>query len=250
VLAKFADPAGGFYSSSSDPRDHEVLLARVCLRLARRSPVESTTGTASYRAAADRTIAAFRGLVARAPSGTMAFVREIAERVAMEAAGGAPTKGEASARVGPVAVEAFVDRTQARPGAAVEVCLRVAIDAGWHVNASGALPQDRVPVSLAVEGKAPVDLRDLRFPAATRSVPAPGGVPLGVYEGTVDLRATLAIAPGAALGPRRVVLALSFQPCSETVCEAPAVARLEVPLRIDLEDGEPRHPGLFAAARR
>jgi uncharacterized protein len=256
VLARFADPAGGFFSSSSD---HEALLskskdafdspipsanataARVFVRLSRRTGPTAI----AYRSAADRTIASFRGLVARAPSGTMAFVREIAARAALEAAGVAPTIGDASVRVGPAQIEAFLDRAEARPGSSVEVLLRVTLAAGWHVNATGALPPDLIPTTLALDGKAPLTLADVRFPPATRGLPSGGGLSVPIYEGTIDVRAALAVAPAAAMGPRRFTLVLSFQPCDETSCQAPTEARIDLPLRIDGKDGEPRHPPLF-----
>jgi uncharacterized protein YyaL (SSP411 family) len=259
VLARFADPAGGYFSSSSD---HEALLSnskdgfdspipsanatatRVFLRLSRRTAPTDAAGFA-YRAAADRTLVAFRGLVARAPSGTMAFVREIAARAALEAAGVAPTKGDVSVRAGPAQIEAFLDRSEARPGSKVQAWLRVTLDAGWHVNATGPLPPELVPTTLALDGKAPVTLQDVRFPPATRTTPAPGSLPLAIYEGTFDVRATLAVAPAAAMGPRKLTLVLSLQPCNETSCQSPMEARIDLPLRIDVQDSEPRHPSLI-----
>jgi hypothetical protein len=113
------------------------------------------------------------------------------------------------------------------------------------VNATGALPQDLVPTTLALAGKAPVDLADVRFPPATRGLASPGGLALPVYEGTFDVRAALAIPPAAALGPRKVTLVLSFQPCNESLCDSPAEARVDLPLRFEATDSEARHPALF-----
>src|SRR5262249_30128251 len=161
-------------------------------------------------------------------------------RVAMESQGVAPSKGDVSVRAGPVAIEAFLERSEARPATTVRVLLRVTVDAGWHVNATGALPPDLVPATLALEGKGPFDLRDVVFPRATRGLPSPGGPALPIYEGTFDVRASIAIAPAAALGPRKTTLVLSFQPCSETSCQSPVEARVELPLRVEEKDSEPR----------
>ena len=242
VVARHTDPAGGFYSTADD---HEALLARpkdafdspipspnataarVLLRLARR------TGHAPYGDAAGRTLAAFRPLVARAPAGTAALVRAVAERLVGEAAGAGTAAPDATARTGPVRVDAFVARREVAPGAEATVRLRVVVDAGWHVNGPGALPPDAVATTLALEGKGPFTLAQVRFPPATTSAAGAGGVPLGRYEGTFEVEVVLAVAPGAALGPRRPTLALSFQPCDATSCLAPAVVRVEVPIRVE-----------------
>ncbi|MFO0932439.1 MAG: thioredoxin domain-containing protein [Planctomycetota bacterium] len=254
VLARFADPAGGFFATSDA---HERLLARskdafdtpipsanataarVLLRLADR------TGLASYRAAADRTIATFRALVARAPGGTMAFVRVVAARAAAEARGVVPVAGDVSGREGPLAVEAFLERGEARPGTVVRVLLRVTLDPGWHVNPAGPARGDLVPTSLTLAAPATVELRSVGFPAATSAPPGPGAAPVPLLAGTFDVEAALAIPAGAALGPRKVGLVLGFQPCDATSCRLPTSLRVDLPLRFEAQDAPPRHPALF-----
>jgi len=254
VLARFADPAGGFFSSSDA---HERLLARgkdgfdtpipsgnataarVLLRLADR------TGLASYRTAADATLGAFRALVARAPSGTMAFVRTFAARAAAEPRGIAPATGDASGRAGPLAVEAFLERGEADPGSAVRVLLRVTLDAGWHVNPAGPAAGDLVPTTLTLAAPASVELRGVVFPPAARAAPGPGAAPVPLLAGTFDVVATLVVPAGTPLGAREVALALGFQPCDATSCRLPSTLRIDLPLRVAAVDGPPRHPTLF-----
>ena len=252
ALARFADPAGGFTSSGSE---HETLLARgkdvfdspipsanaaigrACLRVSARG------GGARYRDACDRVIAAFRGLAARAPTGTTALVRLVADRLASAATGAVLDKPDLSVRRGPAVVDVFLERAQARPGARVRVRVRVALDAGFHVNAPGAAAADRVPTALAA-AKGPAELVDVAFPAAG-PLPGTGEPPIVGYEGAFDVAAALAVPAGAAPGPRKIGLLLSFQPCDHASCLAPEEVRLDVPLRFADEDGPALHPRLF-----
>ena len=254
VLAGFSDPAGGFWSSGSA---HESLLsrhkdgfdspipsgnattARVLLRLAAR------TGKPAYAAAANATISAFRPLVARAPSGTMAFVRAVADRLAFEATGGGPAAPDAVVRRGPLRVEAFLERAEARPGTTVRVVLRVALDDGWHVNPSGPASGDLVPTTLALAQPSPVALDRVVFHPAAPAVAA-GAADVGrALSGRFEVHAVLAIPAGAALGPRRVGLRLGFQPCDADSCRSPDEALVDLPLRFEVEDAPARHPAVF-----
>ena len=254
ILSRFADPAGGFFSTASD---HEALLARP--RDAFDSPIPSANATAArvllrlsartgdtrLREACDRAIAAFRSLVSRAPTGTMAFVRVIAEREALSKAGAVAEKGDLSTRRGPAAIDVFLERGEARAGTKVRVLVRVALDPGWHVNAAIASSPDLIATSLAPAGKGPAALVDVAFPAAQSKPPGPGQAAIALYEGTFEVRAALAVPADAPAGPRKVGLLLTFQPCTAAECQKAEEVRLDLPLRFADADGPPRHQALF-----
>ena len=257
AIARFADPAGGFTSSGTE---HEALLARgkdvfdspipsanasigrACLRVSVRG------GGPAYREACDRVIAAFRGLAARAPTGTTALVRLVADRAALAAKGQVLDKADVSLRRGPAAIDVFLERAQARPGTKVRVLVRVALDPGVHVNAPVASHPDSarpepIPTTLSV-AKGPAELVEVAFPAA-RPLAGTGTPPVSGYEGSFDVTAALSVPAGSAPGPRKIGLLLSFQPCDATSCQAPEEVRLDVPLRFADEDGPALHPRTF-----
>jgi uncharacterized protein YyaL (SSP411 family) len=252
ILARFQDPAGGFFQSSTE---HEALLARtkeafdtpipsgnavaarVLLRLAARFP-----GT-PYREAADKAVAAFRAVAERAPTGATAMVRAIADRARAPAAQASAAAGDVRDRRGPAQVDVFLERGEARPGTSVGVVVRVALDPGWHVNASVASRAELVATSLSTVEKAPAALEGVRFPAPTTH--GAGRDAVAVHAGTFEIRARLAIPPDAPPGPRKIGLLLAFQPCDETSCRSPEELRLDVPLRFG-DEGPGRHPSLFA----
>ena len=254
VLERFRDADGGLFSSSDQ---HEALLARS--KDAYDTPIPSANATAARawlrlaartgdpapRAAADGVLSAFRPLVARAPSGTMAFVRVIADRAALEATGGGAEVADAVVREGVLRVEAFLERREAKPGAAVGVLLRVAVDAGWHVNPAALASGDLVPSALALVTPAQVALEGAVWPVPVTKAPGPGAAPIALLEGRFDVRARLVVPPAAAFGPRKITLRLTCQPCTATECRTPLELEVALPLRFEPADGPALHPALF-----
>jgi uncharacterized protein YyaL (SSP411 family) len=248
LLDRFQDPAGGFFNSSTE---HEALLARskeafdspipsgnavavrVLLRLDARRP------DARRREAADRAIALFRGIAARAPTGATAMIRAISDR---ERGSARAAVGDASERRGPAQVDVFLERGEAKPGSSVAVVVRVALDPGWHVNAATVSRPDLVATSVATDPRSPARLSALAWPAPTTE--GEGRDAIAVHRGTFDVRGRLEVPAGAPPGPRKVALVVVLQPCDETSCRPPEEIRLEVPLRFG-EEGAPRHPALF-----
>jgi uncharacterized protein YyaL (SSP411 family) len=254
VLRRFADPAGGFYSSADD---HEALLARP--KDAFDSPIPSAnataarvllrlsvrTGKTAYREACDRAVAAFRPLLARAPTGTLALARVIADRAALGPVAAAPSAGDVEVRRGPAAVSLFLERGEARPGTKVRFALRVALEPGVHVNPGSGVEAPLVATALALAPKAPATLADVAFPAPTRKSPGPGAAPIALLDGTFEVTGALAIPADAPPGPRRIGILLTFQPCDATACRAPEEVRLDAVIRYSDADGPVRHPSRF-----
>jgi uncharacterized protein YyaL (SSP411 family) len=254
VLARFTDAGGGFFQTSTD---HEALLvrpkdafdtpipsanataARVLLRLS------VATGLPTYRDACDRTLAAFRPLVERAPTGTMALLRAIADRADAKAPGVEPARGDVHVRRGPAEIDVFLERSEARPGTAVRVLVRLTFDAGWHVtpHEGGTNVNDTLVESVA---RAPATLVDVVYPGGTLLIDGQySGGAYVVYQGTVRITGALSIPADAPPGPRKIGLAVRFQPCDATSCKATEEVRLDVPLRFADADGPPKHPELF-----
>jgi uncharacterized protein YyaL (SSP411 family) len=252
MLERFADPAGGFFQSSTE---HEVLLART--KEAFDTPIPSGNATAvrvllrlaargadpRYRAAADRTVAAFRWVAERAPTGATAMVRAIADRLRLPATGAeALPPGDVRERRGPAQVDVYLERGEAKPGASVGVLVRIVLDEGWHVNGPSPARTDRVASTLATAAGAPARLEAVRWPA-TATIGS-GDAAVDGYEGTVDVRGRLSIPADAPPGPRRIALVLTLQPCDASSCRRPEEVRLDVPLRFG-DEGPARHPSLF-----
>ncbi len=247
---------GGFWTTSRER--HETLFART--KETWDSPIPSDNGTAArlnlrlfaatgekgYADAADRTLSAFRPLMAhpRMATGVMALLRALAMRRGMEQSGVAgATRGDAHARVDVAQVDAFLERMEAKLGSRVGLVVRVDLDAGWHVNANVPSNADLIATRLTTDEKSPAPLEDVLYPPA-RSRPL-GGEAVALYEGTFEIRGQLAIPADVPAGPRKIPLVLTLQPCDESTCKAPLEIRLELHLRFADTDGEAQHPALF-----
>jgi len=253
IVARFTDPAGGFFSSSTD---HETLLARS--KDAFDSPIPSgnataarvlqrlfvRTGDVARREAADRVLGPYRALAARAPTAAMALVRAIADRVVIANGGAAPEAGDVTVRRGVATIDVFLERGEAKPGTTVRAAIRVTLASGWHVNAAKASKPELIATLLASAEKSPVAMGAVEYPTPTTLAGAKPTDAVSVYEGTFWLRTTLSIPADAVTGPRRVPLVLTFQPCDAATCKLPEEVRLEVPLRFG-DDGPARRPAVF-----
>jgi uncharacterized protein YyaL (SSP411 family) len=268
LLDRFQDEeGGGFYTTAEG--DHERLIART--KEAWDSPIPSDNGSAArlllrlaartgderLRAAADRTLAAYRPLMAdpRTARGVVALFRALADRRALpapSAAAEAPAAGPGDARVrqGVADVDAWLERAEAKRGSRVRVMVRVALDPGWHVNAAKVSSPDLVPTALGAAPRSPVVLEEVSYPPATTRALGPGQAPSALYEGAFWVRGVLRVPDDALEGPRKVALVLTLQPCDATSCRAPEEVRLELALRFGPDDGPPRHAGVFAAFAR
>jgi uncharacterized protein YyaL (SSP411 family) len=254
IRARFSDPAGGFHSSADD---HESLLARP--KDAFDSPIPSANATAARvflrlsgrfgsprdREACDAALAAFRPLLARAPTATLAFHRVLADRHALAAAGAVADKPDVVVRRATATVEAFLERGEARPGTSVRVLVRVTLAPGLHANPFAGVAEPLVATSLAAAPRSPVALEGVVPPPPALRPPGPGQPPMPLLEGAFEVRGVLAVPAGAPPGPRKVGLLLTFQPCDATSCRAPEELRLDLPLRFSAEDGPPLHPAIF-----
>jgi hypothetical protein len=114
-------------------------------------------------------------------------------------------------------------------------------DPGWHVNPPALVPDDRLPDHAGP--KAPVQLGPIAWPLPATKAPAPGEAPIPLLEGTVWIRASLAVPPAAPLGPRKVPVVLSVQPCEAASCRTPV--DLAVGGAAASVDAPARHPTLF-----
>ncbi|MHC5011270.1 MAG: thioredoxin domain-containing protein [Planctomycetota bacterium] len=260
LLADFEDrPAGGFWSTSES--GHERLLAR--MKEATDTPIPSDNGAAAhlllrlaartgevrYREAADRALGAWRPLMGQARSAnfTAALHRALALRLALAEAGvGSPPPGDASAAAEPIRMDVFVERQQVALGGRVRIAVRVALAAGWHVNAARPSSEDLIPTQLTTPSEAPATLDAVLYPPAVLRSLADGAEPVALYEGTFWIRGELRVPGDVPRGPRKVPVVLRYQPCNEANCLEPRELRVDLHLRYHAEDGPARHASVFA----
>ena len=265
LVEHYADGTrGGFFFTADDQED---LLARTknpydavepsgngmavqsLIRLSR------LTGQTRYAELAEHALKGFSGAMSRAPHAATSLV--IARAMMQEASektqpgrseAEAPEEmPDAQAQTAHIDLSVFADRLVAAPGDAIELAVKLQIEAGWHVNAHAPLQSHLVPTTLEVQIFPGLDTGRTRYPAGEVMKPAAGDERLSVYQGTVWFRVPLKVKKDAAAGEGEVVLGLRVQACDESRCLSPEVLR--VPIRLRVDPSAPRekgcHPRMF-----
>lgn len=98
-----------------------------------------------------------------------------------------------------------------------ELTLTVALERGWHVNASDPDRPYLIPTKLEIDPPAGTTVAGIRYPEpVVRSLAFAAGMPLRLYEGTFAITVRLA---GAL--PDRFEARLGYQACNEETCLPP-----------------------------
>jgi uncharacterized protein len=243
AIVRFLDPrSDGFFDGpGSDPllparlRDGydgslpnaNGVMASVLVRLA------AATGEKRYAEQARRTVSAFLGDLQRAPRG----IETLAAAASLVLGAPHPSTGTADAPLparevrGPVTVEASVSSPSVRPGQDLEARVRLAIAAGWRVNAHRPGPKDLVGLTVGVPGALLVAGAP-RYPSGrpypqTFSAEAAAGL-----EGEATVAVPLRVPADAPAGEQRVRVRVGFQACDARACQGPESVVLETPLVI------------------
>ena len=117
---------------------------------------------------------------------------------------------------GVVRAEARFDR------ASRQLTVTLAMAEGWHVNADKPLEDFFIPTELSVDG---MDTVKTAYPKALTRKLGFHDKELALYEGTVELTATL-----PATSAKRLKARLRLQACSDKICLEPETAVLTVPM--------------------
>jgi hypothetical protein len=234
MVTEFWDEQAGTFFST--PHQHEALLARVSnaednatpsgqsmaalalVQLARR------TGDADARARAQRLLNTYTATMKRYPAAMPNMLLAAQEYftpggdVRRQASGVSPAEGARSAAK--VRVTLASAPSSVRAGQVFEVAVRLAIAAGWHVNA--AKPNDPALIATRVEPAAgPFQQVAVTYPPSETVRLGFSAEPLAVYTGTPVIRLRLKALTGAERA-RVLRLRVRYQACSDTVCDLPA----------------------------
>jgi len=244
MLKHYSDPdAGGFFFTSSD---HEELLSRTKDPFDKAVPsgnaaavrllveLGDLTGKPAYRQAAGRALKAFLPFMQRSPRG-MGVLLHAAGRY-LATAPPEPTtqtrKPAAIAEAGPVKVEAFASTRDAKPGDSIELKILITIEKGWHVNSNKPLADNLIASSLKLTGGKKLSLTDIAWPKGDKVKLGFSDESLSVYEGAVLVKANLKPGKDIAVGPAKVELTLTTQPCSNKSCLAPTGHKLAFEINV------------------
>ncbi|MFN8624980.1 MAG: cytochrome c biogenesis protein CcdA [Candidatus Binatia bacterium] len=141
-------------------------------------------------------------------------------------------------------------------GAPFALDIRAEVEQGWHINAHQPTDTFLIPTALRLTAPPGVAVEPAVYPRPQRHAFAfAGGKELLVYEGSVDMAATLRVPVDFAATTLRIDATLRYQACNAVTCLPPATAAAELvlPVGATVEAGRTvpavhAHPGVLAGA--
>jgi uncharacterized protein YyaL (SSP411 family) len=225
MLERFEDPdSGGFFLTAfgTDPKplDDGALPSGNGIALAVLRELAARTSEDRYGEAVQRTTAALAHLLQQNPAALGTVVVALAENPTAAPhqevrALAAKPRGSLPRSEDHVSVQMKQVTTDPPVWAA-----RLEIDEGWHVNANPASLPFLIPTSVEFEGS---DVEEITYPQGKRFHPDFAPSALLVYEGTVEIPATLATS-----NARSVKVAVRFQACDALRCLPPGLSRIQL----------------------
>ena len=120
-----------------------------------------------------------------------------------------------------IQAEASVVEGAFKPGAMCPVVVTLQIKNGWHINANPSRPKFLKATELTAVFTGGSTLGTVEYPKGVDLLSEGIEEPLSVYEGTIQLRTTIAV-PANFTGDETVTLTIRYQACNEKECQAPA----------------------------
>jgi len=146
--------------------------------------------------------------------------------------------------------EVLPDRDGVSPGETFSLAVRVTLNREFHVNSHNPSQEYLIPTRLETDPAEGLEFGEWTYPEGeARKFPF-SEEPLKVYEGTFLIRGTARVGPGAAVGPRHLILHLRYQSCTREKCLPPKVEEIPLDLRVVRAGSATRrlHPDLFPGA--
>lgn len=160
----------------------------------------------------------------RAAHGLGAWMGDLALAVLACAALAWPARAQSGAERGTPTPEQLVQVTAApvtlAAGGHATVTLRLAILAGWHVNANPPALDYNIPTTVAIASAHGISAGRVKYPAGKQQKFEFEETPMLVYDGAADVQVPLTAAANATSGTLSGTV--EFQSCNNQVCLAPA----------------------------
>jgi thiol:disulfide interchange protein DsbD len=145
-------------------------------------------------------------------------------------AGGKPqTTSVSDEKVG---VQVKLSQEDVHDSSDIFVALALLIEPGWHINSASPLDENLIPTSIEVAPSVEVALQSIRYPKGVQKRLGFSEGALDVYEGKVYILLKLHVKSGVTVGKHHLEAAITYQACNQSICLAPSVLRVEIPLHV------------------
>lgn len=127
-------------------------------------------------------------------------------------------------------VKAESQPVQISAGESSEVTVRLTVQSGFHVNANPPTFSYLIPTELTIAPAEGISAGTISYPAAKQAKVSFSEKPLAVYEGEVEVRATLKADKSVQPGQHSLPAKLRVQACDDQVCYPPGTRDLVIPV--------------------
>lgn len=131
-----------------------------------------------------------------------------------------------------IGVQVKLSQEQVHDSSDILVALALLIEPGWHINSASPLDENLIPTSVEVAPSSGVALESIRYPKGMQRRLGFSEGPLDVYEGKVFILLKLHLESGVKFGEHNLEAAITYQACNESICLAPSVVRVAIPLHV------------------
>ncbi|HET6387532.1 MAG TPA: DUF255 domain-containing protein [Armatimonadota bacterium] len=231
MIHRFDDPVrGGFYTTASQgdllarrkEADDNALPSGNGVAAEDLARLADLTHNPAWREAAVKTAQAFQPLIRRAPDDFPTLLTAYA----------AASGGQSLAPAAVLTLAAKPERAAVKPGETLTISLVGSVANGWHVNAHEPGDKTLIPTTVNLAKTPIAQLVRVSYPAAERLKIPGGGDTVLAYRGHFVIPAVVRIAAGAPPGPSPLRFNLTYQPCSDRECLAPAEATARITAQV------------------
>jgi uncharacterized protein YyaL (SSP411 family) len=245
MIAEFSDPKDGGYFFTADA--HESLLTRTKDPFDNALPsgnsaaihvlvaLAESTHESKYLDQAQKALTTFGAILTRNPAGAPWMLAGMDAYLDARPATDptAATQNPTNPAQSVVQVTATASPAELPPGADLTVTVTLTHKPGWHTYANPAKTDTARPTTLSLAPGQTATLTKVTYPGGQRLKSTPlGQPPVEVYEDQVTLTATLTLPPEPPAGDQTIHLKLTYQPCNDRACLAPATIDLPINVRI------------------
>lgn len=212
------------------------------------------TGKTEYQAAAQRTLEALAGLMARSPFSTEHLLLAAADYlrnppVAAAKLDFALSNADAFGRADAVAIYAYVSRLSLKPGDSLVVAVAIDIDDDWHLYGENPEADFLAPTTIAVEPAPEFTVGAIQRPAEHRALDPILKQTLNTYKGRIWFHVPVTVRVDAKPGTLTLALNVKTQACDASRCLQPQTTTLRITIQVDPNAAsQTRHPRIFQGA--
>jgi len=147
----------------------------------------------------------------------------------------------------PVSVAVYSSLSSVPPGGTIDLAVGLRMKLHWHVNAHKVNDEYLIPTTVSVEPQAGMTVRAVVYPDGVEKKLSFSDKPLRLYEDAAYIGIRVDVSGDTEPGEKTIKASVTYQPCDDIKCIAPATETIEIPIRVSAatEAIDATHPEIF-----